>query len=64
VGLYDEEMQNRVYGSPEDPVLLDSQKMYNWAVGEDDYEDDPGTVELLEDAPMVEVRGANPVYRK
>jgi hypothetical protein len=64
VGLYDEEMQNRVYGSPEEPVLLDSQKMYNWAVGEDDYEDDPGTVELLEDAPMVEVRGSNPVYRR
>ena len=64
VGLYDEGMQNRVYGAPVQPVLLDSEKMYAWAVGEDDYEDDPGETELLEDAPMVEVRGDLPVYRK
>jgi len=32
-------------------------------VGEDDYEDDTGELELLEDAPVVEVRGTNPVYR-
>lgn len=64
VGLYDEEMQNRVYGSPPVPILLDSQKLYNWAVGEDDYEDDPGDTELIEDAPMVEVRGELPRYRK
>lgn len=64
VGLYDEAMQNRVYGAPQEPVLLDSEKFYNWAVGEDDYEDDPGEIELLEDAPMVEVRGVIPQYRK
>ncbi|GFO58192.1 transpeptidase [Geomonas silvestris] len=64
VGLYDEEMQNRVYGSPKDPVMLDSQRFYEWAVGEEEYEDDPGSAELLEDAPMVEVRGSLPVYRK
>jgi len=64
VGLYDEGMQNRVYGAPATPVLFDSEKMYNWAVGEEEYEDDPGELELLEDAPMVEVRGQIPQYRK
>lgn len=64
VGLYDESMQKRVYGVPGQPVLLDSQRFYDWAVGESDYEDDPGETELLEDAPAVEVRGENPRYRK
>lgn len=63
IGLFDEEMQKRMYGIPENPVLLDSEKVYAWAVGEDDYEDDTGELELLEDAPVVEVRGVNPVYR-
>lgn len=62
VGTYDEGMQNRIYGTPAKPVLLDSERLYEWAVGEEEYEDDPGEVELLEDAPMVEVRGANPRY--
>jgi hypothetical protein len=64
VGLYDEGMQNRVYGSPELPVLLDSERVYAWAVGESDYEDDTGSLELLEDGPTVEVRGELPRYRK
>jgi hypothetical protein len=64
VGLYDESMQNRVYGAPAVPVLLDSEKMYAWAVGEEDYEDDSGGLELLEDGPTVEVRGEIPRYRK
>lgn len=64
VGVYDEEMQNREYGIPEKPVLLNSGKLYNWAVGEDEYEDDPGETEELEDGPMVEVRGENPRYTK
>ncbi len=63
IGLFDEEMQNRMYGIPEKPVLMDSQKVYDWAVGEDEYEDDTGELELLEEAPVVEVRGTNPVYR-
>lgn len=64
VGLYDESMQNRVYGAPELPVLLDSERLYAWAVGESDYEDDAGELELLEDAPTVEVRGEIPHFRK
>lgn len=63
VGLYDEEMQNRVYGVPDEPTLLDSEKLYTWAVGEEEYEDDTGELELLEDGPVVEVIGTNPSYR-
>lgn len=63
IGLFDEAMQQRMYDVPAKPVLLDSEKLYNWAVGEADYEDDTGELELLEDGPLVEVVGKNPVYR-
>jgi hypothetical protein len=62
IGVYDEMMQKREYGIPEKPVLLNSEKLYDWAVGEEDYEDDSGELELLEDGPIVEVRGNNPRY--
>ncbi|WP_298269653.1 L,D-transpeptidase [Geobacter sp.] len=62
VGLFDEPMQKRMYGIPEKPVLQDAKKLYDWAVGEDEYEDDTGDLELLEDGPVVEVVGSNPVY--
>jgi hypothetical protein len=64
IGVFDEEMQNRMFGVPEKPALLDSEKLYNWAVGEDEYEDDTGELELLEDGPIVEVTGNNPGYLK
>jgi hypothetical protein len=60
--LFDEEMQERVYGTPTDPVLIDSWKLYDWAVGENEYEDDTGEAEELEDGPVVEVIGQNPRY--
>jgi hypothetical protein len=56
-------MQNRMFDTPEQPVLLDSQKVYAWAVGEAEYEEDSGNQEELEDGPVVEVIGQNPVYR-
>jgi hypothetical protein len=62
IGLFDEEMQLRVFGTPLKPVLKDSQKLYEWAAGEDEYEDDPGESEELEDGPIVEVRGSLPRY--
>lgn len=62
IGLFDEEMQQRVFGTPEKPVLLDSQKLYEWAVGEAQYEDDYGELDELEDGPVVEVRGTLPRY--
>lgn len=62
IGLYDEEMQNRVFGTPQLPELLDSQKLYEWAAGEADYDEDYGELEELEDGPVVEVRGSLPRY--
>ena len=62
IGLFDEEMQNRVFGSPEKPVLLDSQRLYAWAAGDDEYDDDYGELDELEDGPVVEVRGSLPRY--
>lgn len=60
IGVFDEAMQNRVYGIPEKPVLLDARKLYDWAVGGNEYEDDSGELELLENGPVVEVVGDNP----
>jgi hypothetical protein len=62
IGLFDEEMQKRVFNSPQKPVLKDSQKLYNWAAGEEEYGEDSGEVEELEDGPMLEVRGSLPRY--
>lgn len=62
IGLFDEEMQKRVYGFPDRPVLLDSQKLYAWAAGEADYDFDNGELEELEGGPAVEVRGTLPRY--
>ncbi len=64
IGVYDEMMQNRMYSIPQDPVLNDAKKLYDWAVGENEYEEDSGHLELLEDGPVVEVAGKNPVFRE
>ncbi|MCE1227031.1 MAG: L,D-transpeptidase [Geobacteraceae bacterium] len=63
IGLFDEEMQQRVFDSPRHPVLLDSQKLYEWAVPDSDYGDDYGEAEEIEGGPVVEVRGDLPRYR-
>lgn len=62
VGVYDESMQKRIFTVPENPVLQDSKKLYDWAVGESLYGPDSGDVELLEDGPIVEIVGHNPTY--
>lgn len=62
IGLFDEEMQLRVFGTPLKPVLRDSQKLYAWAAGEEEYGEDSGESEELEDGPTVEVRGSLPRY--
>jgi len=62
IGLFDEEMQKRVFDTPQKPALKDSEKLYNWAAGEEEYEDDSGEAEELEDGPTVEVRGSLPRY--
>ena len=63
VGLFDEAMQNRMFGTPVKPALLDSKKLYDWAVGEAEYEEDTGNLEELEDGPVVEIIGKIPEYR-
>ncbi|MFZ2951296.1 MAG: L,D-transpeptidase, partial [Desulfuromonadaceae bacterium] len=62
IGLFDEKMQKRVFGTPQQPVLLDSQKLYAWAAGEAEYGEDSGEAEELEDGPIVEIRGGLPRY--
>jgi len=43
-------------------LLLDSQRLYAWAAGDDEYGDDYGELDELEDGPAVEVRGSLPRY--
>lgn len=62
IGLADEAMQKRVFAVPEKPVMQDAKKLYDWAVGESRYGPDSGNLELLENGPLVEVVGRNPVY--
>jgi hypothetical protein len=62
IGLYDEDMQKRVFNSPQEPVLRDSQLLYEWAAGEEEYGDDYGESDELEDGPIVEIRGTLPRY--
>jgi hypothetical protein len=62
IGLFDEEMQLRMFGTPLKPVLLDSQRLYEWAVGEEEYGYDDGSLDELEDGPAVEIRGNLPRY--
>jgi hypothetical protein len=66
VGVYDEAMQNRVYGFPKEPVLLDAEKLYDWATGDDDFyeDDDSGDLEPVDGGPVVEVTGENPRYHR
>jgi hypothetical protein len=64
IGLFDEEMQNRMFDTPETPALLDSEKLYAWAVGDPEFGEDSGELEELDYAPVVEVMGQNPLYRQ
>jgi len=63
VGLFDEKMQLRTFGTPKNPVLLDSQKLYAWAAPDDEHGEDDGSFQELEYGPVLEVRGTLPVYR-
>ncbi len=63
VGLFDEEMQERTFGVPQKPVLMDSKKLYEWAVPDSEYGDDFGDYQDIYNGPTFEVRGTLPVYR-
>lgn len=63
IGLFDEEMQERTFSMPRKPVLMDSRKLYEWAVPDSEYGYDNGSFEEIGNGPVLEVRGALPVYR-
>jgi hypothetical protein len=60
IGVFDEAMQNRVYGVPDKPVLDDAKKLYAWTIGEVLYAEDDGTQQLLPDGPPIEIVGDLP----
>lgn len=60
VGVFDEFMQLRTYGTPEDPVLFDSRALYDWAVGDAKYGIDSGRHQEIFGGPVVEIRGELP----
>ncbi len=61
IGLFDEEMQKRIYSVPSEPVLKDARRLYEW-VAEDLPEPGTGTLQLLDDGPVLEITGLLPVY--
>lgn len=60
VGLFDEEMQQRVFEVPKKPVLLDSQKLYTWAAPDSEYGEDDGSHQEIANGPTFEIRGTLP----
>ncbi|MHB8771144.1 MAG: L,D-transpeptidase [Syntrophales bacterium] len=62
IGVFDEAMQNRVYGVPDKPILEDAKKLYAWTIGEELYREDDGSLWLLVDGPIIEITGALPTY--
>jgi len=62
IGVYDEEMQKRVYRVPEKPAVNDAARLYHWVVDEDEDEADNGSMQLIADGPKVEIRGELPQY--
>jgi hypothetical protein len=60
IGLYDEEMQKRVYGVPEKPLLNDAMRLFYWVA--EGNETDDGELNLITDGPIVEIRGELPPY--
>ncbi len=62
IGVFDEAMQNRVYGVPDKPVLQDAKKLYAWTIGAEAYAADDGTQQLIIDGPIIEIVGELPRY--
>jgi len=53
IGLYDEEMQQRYYGDPSTPLLMDAKMLYQWVVG---YRD-TGAFQSFRNGPIVLIMG-------
>ena len=62
IGVYDEQMQKRVYGVPAQPVINDAAWLYRWVAEESQNEADTGHMTLIANGPPVEIRGELPQY--
>lgn len=66
IGVYDEEMQKRVYGVPEKPVINDAARLFYWvADGNEEAgekEEYGGGIIFMEGGPTVEIKGELPRY--
>jgi hypothetical protein len=62
IGVFDEGMQNRTYGVPEQPAMNDAQILYEWVVGPVWLQMDTGGLEFIPDGPVVEITGSLPRY--
>jgi hypothetical protein len=60
VGLFDEEMQQRVYSVPDKPFLKDAKKLYAWVIGEAAFFEDNGIEQSIIDGPVFEIIGELP----
>lgn len=60
VGVFDEAMQHRVYGVPDNPALDDAKKLYVWTIGEALFAQDNGTHQSLPNGPPLEIVGELP----
>ena len=59
IGIYDEEMQRRVYGVPARPIINDAALLFNWV---SDEKEEEGQMTLIANGPLVEIRGELPKY--
>lgn len=57
VGLYDEAMQKHYYGVPQNPILEDAKKLYEWVIAP---LPDEGKFLVLQDGPKVLIVGKAP----
>lgn len=62
IGVFDEAMQKRVYGVPDNPVLDDARKLYAWTIGPEELAADDGTIRPLLNGPPIEIKGELPKY--
>lgn len=58
IGLYDEEMQQKHYRNPREPILQDAKKLYEWVVPP---ELDNGKMHALKDGPIIHIKGEAPL---
>lgn len=61
IGLYNEQMQKKYYGNPENPVLDDARILFEWVISP---VIDDGKFHILKEGPKVLIIGNAPYYKK